>query len=90
MQGQKGKCKDNTKSDSLDRCEQVERSKIFSLRCLIRFFEWELYRYQIENAITLGGIGFFQFLTWAKWFTRELCSMGRHDECFFPFSKHPV
>ena len=46
--------------------------------------------YQIENAITLGGIGFFQFLTWAKWFTRELCSMGRHDECFFPFSKHPV
>ena len=27
MQGQKGKCKDDTKSDSLDRCEQVERSK---------------------------------------------------------------
>ena len=28
MQGQKGKCKDDTKSDSLDRCEQVEQSKI--------------------------------------------------------------
>ena len=28
MQGRKGKCKDDTKSDSLDRCEQVERSKI--------------------------------------------------------------
>ena len=28
MQGQKGKCKDDTKSDSLDRCKQVERSKI--------------------------------------------------------------
>ena len=27
MQGQKGKCKDDTKSDSMDRCEQVERSK---------------------------------------------------------------
>ena len=29
MQGQKGKCKDDTKSDSLDCCEQVERSKTF-------------------------------------------------------------
>ena len=27
MQGRKGKCKDDAKSDSLDRCEQVERSK---------------------------------------------------------------
>ena len=27
MQGQKGKCKDDTKSYSLDRFEQVERSK---------------------------------------------------------------
>ena len=27
MQGQKGKCKDNIKSYSLDRFEQVERSK---------------------------------------------------------------
>ena len=29
MQGQKGKCKDDTKSDSLDRCEHVERSKTY-------------------------------------------------------------
>ena len=28
MQGQKGKCKDDIKSYSLDRFEQVERSKI--------------------------------------------------------------
>ena len=27
MQGRKGKCKDDTKSDSLDHCEQVELSK---------------------------------------------------------------
>ena len=27
MQGRKGNFKDDTKSDSLDRCEQVERSK---------------------------------------------------------------
>ena len=34
MQGQKGKCKDDTKSDSLDRCEQVEKSKIQILTIL--------------------------------------------------------
>ena len=31
MQGQKGKCKDDIKSYSLDRFEQVERSKIKTL-----------------------------------------------------------
>ena len=31
MQGQKGKCKDDTKSYSLDRFEQVERSKTVHL-----------------------------------------------------------
>ena len=31
MQGQKGKCKDDKKSYSLDRFEQVKRSKIFKI-----------------------------------------------------------
>ena len=34
MQGRKGKCKDDTKSDSLDRCEQVERSKTKEIKNL--------------------------------------------------------
>ena len=36
MQGRKGKCKDDTKSDSLDRCEQVERSKRLNRSSIVR------------------------------------------------------
>ena len=36
MQGQKGKCKDDIKSYSLDRFEQVERSKIKYIPRLLR------------------------------------------------------
>ena len=38
MQGQKGKCKDDTKSDSLDRCEQVERSKNLFWMNMVSFY----------------------------------------------------
>ena len=47
MEGQKGKCKDDIKSYSLDRFEQVERSKIFS----------EETRLALSRALLLGGHG---------------------------------
>ena len=40
MQGQKGKCKDDIKSYSLDRFEQVERSKMELENKQIVFIKW--------------------------------------------------
>ena len=40
MEGQKGKCKDDIKSYSLDRFEQVERSKSMTL-CILKVLMWE-------------------------------------------------
>ena len=53
MQGQKGKCKDDTKSNSLDRCEQVERSKMASITTSI--YVWN-YLWSLDLLAAIQGI----------------------------------
>ena len=54
MQGRKGKCKDDTKSDSLDRCEQVERSKIQSY--VIKSPPWTILWFRILGIFSAENI----------------------------------